>query len=204
MPRPRPLPLETARLVLDRPQAEDAAEFFAVIDRHRDALGRWLEWPQFDHLTPEQSRTSLSRRAAMFDDEHPDELTIRFRDKASGEIVGATGMHDIDRTNSACETGYWVRPDRQNGGLCTEAMRAHLTALLTPQAAGGWGFRRVYLRCDAANAASAAIPRKLGMRHEGTFVQDVRRTAAAGFRDTLQFAALSHEWDAKAGRVQAG
>ncbi len=202
MPEPIPLPIETERLALGVPTPDDADAFFALIDRFRQPLSRYLAWPRFDHLMPAQSRKSLGERAAAFSDPLARELTVLIADRSTGETLGATGMHDIDRTNSACETGYWVRPDRQNQGVCSEAMRAHVSHLLTPRERGGWGFRRVYLRCDASNAASAAIPRKLNMRHEGTFVQDVRANAAAGFRDTLQFAALRHEWDFEAGRVR--
>lgn len=202
MPAPIPLPVETERLVLTRPSAVDAAAFFELIERFREELSVWLPWPRVDHLTPEQSAASLAAFDAAFEKPDANALMIPVIDRRTGETIGATGVHDIDRTNSACEVGYWVRPDRQGRGLCTEAVRAHVSALFRTQQEGGWGFRRVIVRCDAENAASIAIPRKLKLRHEGTFVEHCRRSAAGGFRDTVQFAALRREWDFGAGCVR--
>jgi RimJ/RimL family protein N-acetyltransferase len=57
------------------------------------------------------------------------------------------------------EVGYWLRGDAGGNGYATEAAAAAMAiGLALP------GIERVEIRCDAANAPSAAIPRRLGFR----------------------------------------
>jgi ribosomal-protein-serine acetyltransferase len=55
------------------------------------------------------------------------------------------------------EIGYWVHRDHTGRGLATDASAALCAAAFALP-----GIDRVVIRHDAANAASAAVPRKLG------------------------------------------
>lgn len=57
------------------------------------------------------------------------------------------------------EVGYWLRRDVTGRGYATEAARAMLSL-----AASLPGMSHVEIRCDPRNAASAAIPKRLGFR----------------------------------------
>ncbi len=59
--------------------------------------------------------------------------------------------------------GYWIHVDHTGQGYATET-----SAALTKVAFLIEGMDRVEIHCDPANAASAAIPRKLGYTHEAT------------------------------------
>jgi RimJ/RimL family protein N-acetyltransferase len=66
---------------------------------------------------------------------------------------GRVPLAEADRA----EIGYWLRSDETGRGLVTEAARAVLDVARTvPQ------FGQVEIRCDARNAASAAVPPRLG------------------------------------------
>jgi RimJ/RimL family protein N-acetyltransferase len=75
-----------------------------------------------------------------------------------GEILGSFGLHRRSGPDSI-EIGYWVHAAHAGRGYATAAARA-----LTQVALALPGVLRVEIHCDAANVASAAIPRKLGYR----------------------------------------
>lgn len=77
---------------------------------------------------------------------------------AGGNLIGTIGL--MDRVGpGALEIGYWLRTDATGRGVMTcAAARVTDIALALP------GVDRVEIHCDAANAASAAIPRRLGYR----------------------------------------
>ena len=200
VPRPLPLPIETDRLILRPVSADDAPAFYPIIEAHRAELSRWLPWPAVDHLTPEQCHSSLAKLASAFEADaepgtDPGAMTMLLTDNRTSEILGGTGLHGVNASLQEVEIGYWVRPDRQGEGLCTEATAAWISSLLRGQDQGGFGLRRVRVVCDVENLASAAVPRKLGMRLEGRFRADLKNVAGDGFRDSYLFAVLTDEWD---------
>lgn len=78
---------------------------------------------------------------------------------AHGTVVGEVSLRRW--AGDSAELGYWVAASQSGRGFATSAARA-----MTPVALGLPGVNRVEIRCDEANAASAAIPRKLGYHLE--------------------------------------
>jgi RimJ/RimL family protein N-acetyltransferase len=76
------------------------------------------------------------------------EMSLFPRD-ASGRVPYADADH--------VELGYWLRADMTGRGLVTEAAEAALAV-----AAGLPSLAQAEIRCDVRNAASAAVPRRLG------------------------------------------
>lgn len=203
-PHPLPLPIETERLVLRSYRAGDAEGVFAMVDRYRGELGEWLTWPRTDHADLDACR----RKLAGFEAEalHPDSkgVVIAMYDRGSGEIVGGCGFGPYDREAWSTESGYWIRPDLWGRGLCVEAIGALFTRGLTERAGGGWGFRRLFVRCDARNVASRRVAEKLGLRLEERKKEEVWAERDDGWRTTLGYGVLASEWDFDAGRAKAG
>jgi RimJ/RimL family protein N-acetyltransferase len=120
------------------------------------------------------------------------------------ELVGGIGFHSIVPRHHQCEIGYWLDAGHRGRGYCTEATRWLLSLLLTPQdrsvtgadgsPSGGWGFRRVEIFGNAANAPSAAVPRRLGLPLECVRRMD-RWWPGVGWVDSLGWAVLDDEWD---------
>jgi RimJ/RimL family protein N-acetyltransferase len=75
-----------------------------------------------------------------------------------GTLVGEIAMHRREGDHSA-ELGYWIAAGQARQGYATLAAEA-----LTSVAMALPGIARVEIHCDAANAASAAVARKLGYR----------------------------------------
>ena len=74
------------------------------------------------------------------------------------QLLGTAGLH-ARIGPGAFDIGYWLHIDHTGKGLATRASRA-----LTDAGLGLPGTERIEIRCDEANTASAAIPRRLGYR----------------------------------------
>jgi RimJ/RimL family protein N-acetyltransferase len=175
----------------------------AAIDVDRASFSPWLPWPPIDNRTLPECIYNIERfrRAAEAPTPVPDNFVIGIFDRATGDTLGGTGLHRVDHARHEAEIGYWMRADRRAQGLCTEAVAHLITSAFTPQPRAGWGLRRLHIRCAVANHASAAVPRKLGLRHEATLVQE-RWVDGLGWQDTLVFGVLAHEWDAERHRAR--
>jgi RimJ/RimL family protein N-acetyltransferase len=107
---------------------------------------------------------------------------------ADGTLVGAIGLR-IRREHERAELGYWVGVPYWNRGYATEAARAMVTFAFS-----GLGLHRVNAHHMTRNPGSGRVMQKVGMRHEGTLRQHVRK--GGRFEDIEMYAVLRSEWQA--------
>ena len=103
-------------------------------------------------------------------------------DRANDVFLGSSGVHRIDWSVPNVEIGYWIRARFEGMGLMSEAV-----AMIAAFAFDTLQAQRVRIRCDARNARSAAVPRRLGFVHEATLRNDARN-GDGSLRDTFEFA----------------
>lgn len=202
-PAPLPGPIETERLVLRFHRHGDAASMLEAIESDRDGLLPWIVWVRTENRTVPECHYTIERFRRQREERDCTNFPMGIFDRATGAVIGGTGLQNIRPGLRDAEIGYWLRSDRHGKGLATEAAGALITAALTPQAAGGWGFRRVVALCGAQNVASAAVLRKLGLRLELRGRKE-RWVDGLGYFDTLGFAVLAEEWDASQRRAKPG
>ncbi len=93
-------------------------------------------------------------------------------ESASGELVGNAGLRPMSHDfTDGLEIGYWVRSDRTKRGYATTAVQTFIDAAFATSDAADF----IRISMDAANAASAAVPRKLGF----AFLREERREPLA-------------------------
>ncbi|MFC0533717.1 GNAT family N-acetyltransferase [Phytohabitans kaempferiae] len=114
-------------------------------------------------------------------------LSLAAARRADGVVVGQVELVWLSERHRQGEIGYVLDPRHQGSGYATEAARELLRI-----AFGGLRLHRVVGRCSAANAASAAVLERLGMRREAHFRQVVAVKGA--WRDEYVYAALRAEW----------
>ncbi len=182
-----PESLTGERVVVRAYRDDDAPSIWEMVETSRSHLTPWMPWVK-DHTTPEFSRTYIRKSQAQWLTREDFAMGIFRRD--DGRIVGATGVHRIDWSVPAMEIGYWVRPEEQGKGYVTEAV-----TLLRAFAFEHLRAERLAIMCNARNTRSAAVPRRLGFRHEGTLRCD-RRDVGGALRDTEVFAMTRADFDA--------
>ncbi len=159
-----------------------------------------MPWAAETHQTPEATRELVETFQRDHADPACDMFVVGVFDRATGEVVGGVGPSRFHHATGAAEVGYWLRADRRGRGLATEAAGACISSCLTPAARGGWGLRRIEIRCAEANEASAAVARRLGLRQELRAI-DARWVDGIGWCTELGFAVLADAWDADAHRI---
>lgn len=151
------------RIVLRPYVAADADAVFAAIDESRAHLAPWMGWADH-HRSVADSRDYCLRSAARWILRA--DLTLGIF-AADGTYLGGTGFHDPDWEHRRFEIGYWVRAAAVGHGYATEAV-----GLLVDLAFGQLGAQRLFLRCDARNAASRRVAQKNGFVLEGQLRND--------------------------------
>lgn len=179
-------PIGTERLLL-RPLAaadldavhayqgrDDVAAFQGFEPRSRAEVADWI------------ARNAAARRLER-DGDHVQPAVVRRRD---GAVIGDLYLTLRSAAEATAELGWTLHPDAQGEGYATEGVRALLGVVFDRML-----LHRAVAEVDPANAASIALCRRLGMREEGRFVQDVWFKGA--WADTVVFAILDEEWRAR-------
>jgi len=105
---------------------------------------------------------------------------------ADRELVGAIGIHDWNEHDRA-ELGYWVGVPYWGRGYATEAGIA-----LLRHAFAELNLNRVFAIHYSRNPASGRVLQKIGMRHEGTLPQHIKKWGV--YVDLEWYGALREEW----------
>lgn len=182
--------LKNDRALVRSYRPEDAGDLFTSVVASREHMLPWLPFVT-RYETIDDAREFINRmRAAWLLRE---DFNAGLWDSATGDFVGAIGLHPRDWNVPVFEIGYWLRADMTGRGYITEAVK-----LLADYAFAAYDAKRVFIQCDARNERSAAVPRRLGFVHEAT----LRNTAIAydgALRSTLIFALTPEDprWPAR-------
>jgi RimJ/RimL family protein N-acetyltransferase len=173
------------RLVL-REFSDD--DFAAVHEHGSDAdVVRFLPWGP---NTESDTRATRSR-AAAFRQEGPrrhDDFAVVLR--AEQRLIGGCGLRVAEPDSREGFIGYALDRRHWGRGYATEAGRGLLVFGFQPG-----GLHRILATCDPANAGSARVLEKIGMRREGHLREHV--WAKRRWRDSLLSAVLQREWRAE-------
>ena len=168
--------VETERLVLRCWQPGDVEELCAAIRDSLEELREWMPWAHDEPQSPDEKLAFIREARSAFDDDR--DFIFGIFDTDDETVVGGTGLH-TRRGSGVREIGYWIRSSHTGRGFATES-----TAALTQVAFETQAVHRVEIRCAPDNTASAAIPEKLGFKHEGT-LQKAGTDAQGNPRDTM-------------------
>ncbi len=159
MKRPTVYRIETERLVLRCWDPKDASMIDEAVKMSLAHLKPWMPWA---HEEPKElaDRIELLRGfRGKFD--LGEMFIFGIFNPEETEVWGGTGLHTRGGEH-VYEIGYWIRVDQVRKGFATE-----ISAALTRVAFEHYDVRRVEIRCDPENVASAAVPKKLGYQNEG-------------------------------------
>lgn len=175
LPWTPPESIETPRLRLRRPRADDAEAVFAYASD--PVVTRLMDWPT--HVEVETSRRFLAYCQTGW--ETGMEFTWVLTLPSSDRVVGAIACRPKER---GAEFGYVLHRDAHGRGLATEASRAVVGWLVTvPEVT------RIEATCDVENEASARVLEKAGLARERLLpAYGARPNLGPEPRDALLFA----------------
>ena len=154
-PRIPPETFQTARLLLRRPAAIDAAEIFQRWTQDPDVT-RYLTWRPHTSLT--ESEAHISRCQASW--EEGSAFVWFIEDRESGELVGSIASRVNQR---GVNLGYLLARDAWGKGLMVEALTPIVEFWLSQP-----DVFRIWATCDVGNRGSQRVLEKAGLELEGT------------------------------------
>jgi len=147
--------VETSRLILRKPRAQDAEAIYSVYSSDEDVT-RWLGWHMHQSIQDTQKFLAFS----MSEWERWPAGPYIVESRTDGSILGSTGFGF--ETAYRASTGYVLAKCAWNKGYATEAMRSVVTI------ARYLDLVRLYALCHTENLASCRVLEKTGFLREGT------------------------------------
>ncbi len=160
--------LTTARLILRACTMADAADMQRLAgDRDIAATTLRIPHPYEDGMAEQ----FMSTHQDDFDQGLGVSLAIALRSDGSsdGTYMGGIGL-TIEQSHDKAEMGYWIGKPYCNQGYVTEAASA-----VVGYAFETLGLNRVYASHFKHNPASGRIMQKIGMTHEGSLRQHLKK-----------------------------
>jgi RimJ/RimL family protein N-acetyltransferase len=145
--------------------------FLAVRESHPD-LQQWMPWAQ-TLPTEDDLAAVLSQGDVDFQQDRGWDYALV--EPRSTVVLGCAGVHRTDR-DERFAIGYWVRTSRTGRGLATAATRVLTKAAFEFLE----NAQLIVISMDQANAASAAIPPKLGFSLMGSEDREIRARGHTG------------------------
>lgn len=151
--------LTSERLLLRAFHASDAEPICAAVLESIEEFLPWLPWCH-RRYSIDDTRAFLDSRASAF---HNDgEYAFAMIERATGRLVGACGVNQIDRVNLRANLGYWVRTGAAGRGYAPESTR-----VLARWAFDALELVRIEIVAAVGNAASQRVAEKVGATREG-------------------------------------
>ncbi len=183
--------VETPRLVVRCWMPDDAPAAKKAEDESRDHLRPFMLWADRSPEPIGEVIDKLRLFRSWFDSGEDFLFGAFSKDDAS--CVGGAGLHPRVG-KGGIEIGYWVHVDHVRQGIATE-----MAGALTRAAFEIGRLRWVEIRTARQNAASAAVPAKLGFVHEATLKE--RLVLANGeITDAQVFTMLARDYAASAAK----
>lgn len=179
------LPIQTGQLTLRELRPDDRDDIHAIYSQPE--VSRYLYTEPMD--LDAAGRYAIERSDPVVAQEG-DGVNLAGVLRETGHLVATFYIHLISVTHRQGEVGYVVSPSYAGRGLATEGARAMLSVGFD-----SWRMHRMIGRCDARNAASAAVLRRIGMRQEALFREN--EWVKGEWTDELVFAILAEEWRAR-------
>jgi len=176
-----PETFESKRLLIRAPLLDDGIKVNEAIRESIDELRPWMPWAK-TIPTPEESEANIRRARLKFLERSDMRLLILL--KENGEVIGSSGLHNIDWEIRRFEIGYWVRSSFGGQGYITEAVEA-----ITNYAIRELQANRIEIRCDSKNVRSYKVAERLGFTLEGVIRND-ERSVEGSLRDTMIFSKI--------------
>jgi RimJ/RimL family protein N-acetyltransferase len=186
-------PVRTARLVLRAMTPGDVNDIHAY--QSRSDVCRYLPFEPRNRDEVAEKVAKYSKALVLSGDGDFWQLAIE-RAADPGRVIGDVYFTIKNMANATCEIGWTLHPDHAGLGYMTEAAGAVLEI-----AFNDLGLHRASAVLDPRNDASAALCRRLGMRAEAYFVEEMWFKGA--WADTAIYAILDREWAARAASESA-
>ena len=186
------LELETERLVLRPPRAEDAA---AVIDMMQDGFiyRSTLRVPYPYAKEHFEFYMNYAREGLQKDDALCLLIVLKETQEVLGNISLARKQYplDVGGPYPIATVGYWLGKEFSGKGYCTEACK-RIYGYAFQEAPQGWGLHKIVGSHFSFNKASGKVMEKVGMTKEAEYREHMWKDGV--FHDSTDWGILRKDW----------
>lgn len=179
--------LNSERLILRRFTNSDLASFLAY--RNDPEVARYQSW---DSCTEQEALEFIQGMESLQPGVPGEWFQFAVELKETGGLAGDCAMKVDEEERYRAEIGYTLSREHQGKGYASEAV-----ACLLDYALRDLGLHRVVAITDQENRASVALLERLGLRREGSFVQNA--WFKGRWTSEYLYAILEEEWTGKRG-----
>ena len=181
------MPLGTERLLLRHVRPADLDDVFGY--QSREDVCCYLPFPPRTREEVAGKLADWEHARTLAADDDFWQLAVERRE-APGRVIGDVYFSLKSAESAQADIGWTLHPDHHGRGYMAEAASAVLDVAFR-----GVRLHRVRAVIDPRNIASAALCRRLGMRHEAHFAEDLWFKGEWG--DTAVYGVLDREWEAR-------
>jgi RimJ/RimL family protein N-acetyltransferase len=185
LPYAFPSPLPTERLRIRTMSPADVDDVFTY--HSREDVCRYLPFPPRSYQEVVDKIAQVAASSTLTADGDYWQLALEHRGRVIGDFFFK--LHSVE--HQTAEIGWTLHPDHHGRGYMTEAATTMLDIGF-----GALGLHRAMARLDPRNTASVALCKRLGMREEAYFVEDV--WFKGEWADTGMYGILAREWPRRA------
>jgi RimJ/RimL family protein N-acetyltransferase len=176
-------PIDTGRLLLRPFRRGDVDAVYSY--RSRPDVAEYLTDSTMSH--GECADAVRARAGQIAFSGEGDKIVLAMERKDDARLIGEVSLIWRSVPDRQGEVGYILHPDAHGQGLATEGARALLAFGFEVM-----GLHRIYARCDARNAASAKVMKRLGMTEEARFREHMQLKGR--WHEEVICAVLDREW----------
>lgn len=165
-------------------EMEDAEGIYAAVSSSIDVLREFPSTMPWALYEPSLDASEAFCRQAISSCENGSDVNyvLRLSGEKGGPVVGLVGLHHIDWHVAKFELGFWCAKEFQGKGYMTVALIGIRDAL-----AKSFEVKRIHAVCDTKNQKAIALCSRVGMRHEGTAVNDRRCPVTGDLVDVVTY-----------------
>jgi ribosomal-protein-serine acetyltransferase len=164
-------------------EKKDSAALFALTEKGRERLGRWLPWVEKTHSRQDMRDFISASRKLMHEG-----TGLNFTIRQDGSIAGVIGFNTINTAHHNVTIGYWLGDGYEGKGIMSAAVKA-----LTDYAFIQLLAERVEIRAATGNLRSRAVPERLGFTLEG--ILRCNEKLPSGYVDHCVYSMIRDEWE---------
>lgn len=166
-------------IILRLPQTKDAKEL--AININSKQIAKWTANIPYPYRLADAKDFIAKQKKCI---KKGTDLVYLITTPQPKKIIGAIGLHKIDKKNKKAELGYWLVPEMWGQGITTTAV-----SLLIEYAFKNIKLHRIYACCVALNIGSKKVLEKNGFNFEGLEKHSVFRFGV--WYDLLHYAILN-------------
>ena len=170
--------ISTERLTIRHPKISDSLALNSAIVESISELRKYMSWAN-EIPTISDTEKNIENAIKLIESNIDIQFLIFTKDN---DLIGSSGLHEINWQVKKAEIGYWVRTTKTGNGYITEALNA-----ITSYGINELGLKRIEIMCSGSNTKSRRIPEKLGFTLEGILKRH-RINSDGTFDDTVFYA----------------